>query len=108
MSRSQNLSKIDEVIRDYHDSKSFNINELVSKVNLSRSTIHRTIKSMYGISTTAYINDFRIKKAVMLLQNEGLNIKEIAEEVGFTDPKYFSKLFQKKYGYSPSKFVLQS
>ena len=57
-----------------------------------------------GISISDYINAQRLNKAKSLLQETNLNISEIAYEVGYASPGYFSTSFKNKYGTSPKQF----
>ena len=60
---------------------------------------------MTGKTITEYINEVRLKKSIELLKSGNVNITEIAIICGFNDVNYFSRLFKKKYGVSPTKFV---
>lgn len=65
----------------------------------------RLFKQMTGKTTIEYINEVRLKKSMELLKNRNINITEIAIQCGFNDVNYFSRLFKRKYGVSPTKFV---
>ena len=52
---------------------------------------------------TQFIHSIRLQKAYQLLQQTDLNISEIAYQVGFSDHSYFSKLFVRKYGKTPTE-----
>jgi AraC-like DNA-binding protein len=69
---------------------------------ISASGLQRYFNRYYGISPKQYIIKLRLERAAELLLSEGLSVKEIAFTCGFTDEKYFSRLFKKKYGYSPT------
>lgn len=51
-----------------------------------------------------YLNDLRMAKAVELLKDISINIKEISERVGYRDANYFTRIFKKKMGMTPSEF----
>ena len=55
---------------------------------------------------TSYINDLRLEKSKALLEEH--SVKEVASLVGFEDANYFSRIFKKKYGVSPSAFSKKS
>jgi two-component system response regulator YesN len=61
-------------------------------------------KEETGIPVTEYINMARIKKAKELLANTSLKVYEIAYEVGFNDQHYFSSVFKKIVGLSPTEY----
>jgi AraC-like DNA-binding protein len=51
------------------------------------------------------IRSVRLKKAEMLLKQNRMTISEVAYEVGYNDPKYFSKLFRTQFGKTPSEYL---
>ena len=57
-----------------------------------------------GISPQKYLINFRLNQACKLMKNTELSIAEISRSVGYQDPLYFSKLFKKEKGLSPSKY----
>ena len=59
---------------------------------------------MTGKSPNDFIRIFRLERAAELLTAEGLNVTEVADRVGFSDPKYFSSCFRRHFGVSPSKY----
>jgi AraC-like DNA-binding protein len=66
--------------------------------------LYRKLKSLTNLSGNEFIKNIRLKKAVQLLETQNYNIAEIAYKVGFSDPSYFSKIFKKQYGKSPSEY----
>ena len=78
---------------------------LCTEMSVSRSQLHRKTTALTGLSATKLINSIRLEKAKELLQgNKNLNISQIAYEVGFNDPSYFSRLFTKHFENPPSCF----
>ena len=67
--------------------------------NLSESYFRKIFKATLGISPIEYRNELRFKKAEQLYQ-KGVGVKEIAEEVGFCDEVFFSKLYKRRFGRS--------
>ncbi|MCK0123906.1 helix-turn-helix transcriptional regulator [Gelidibacter sp. F2691] len=59
---------------------------------------------LVGKSPNIFLRDYRLNKALELLENRRENISEIAYQTGFSSPAYFSKCFHKKYGILPSNF----
>ena len=82
--------------------ENFGILELCKNIGISRSQLHNKIKAQTGLSTSIFIRSLRLKRANALINNSELNISEIAYEVGFKDPSYFSRLYSEQYGVSPS------
>lgn len=82
----------------------FSIEDLTIHLGVSRTQLHRKVKSLTGLSVTNYMNKIRIEKAKSYLLNTELNINEIAFEVGYEDPAYFSRVFKKITTLSPDIF----
>ena len=61
-------------------------------------------KENFGCTPRVYITQQRLNTAENLLLNSNLSIKKIAESIGYEDPLYFSRIFKKRYGYSPREF----
>ena len=70
---------------------------------ISVSGLQRAFNMYFGTSPKQYLIKFRMSKAIELLSESSLSIKDIAMVCGFTDEKYFSRAFKKIYGYPPSQ-----
>ena len=80
------------------------LDAIAQELHISASHLSRTFKKATSGSLTEYINKERIKKAKELLQNTDLLTYEIAESVGYNDATYFSSIFRKYEGISPSEY----
>ena len=56
------------------------------------------------LNITDFINSYKLKKAIPLIKENKLPIADIAFKAGFNDPKYFSRIFKKFYGMTPTEF----
>jgi two-component system, response regulator YesN len=74
------------------------------RFNLSAYYFSRTFKEVLGYNFSDYINMVRIKRAKELLKADVLSIKEVCYTVGYSDPNYFSKVFKKYEGITPTEF----
>ncbi|MCB9351382.1 MAG: helix-turn-helix transcriptional regulator [Lewinellaceae bacterium] len=72
---------------------------------MNQMQVYRKVKALTGKTPSQFIRSYRLQKGLELLQKGELNISEIAYDVGFTDPSYFSRVFQKEFGKSPSDFI---
>jgi len=99
--------KLNEVIA-LHTFSNLSVNELAKLCNMSLSSFKRAFKNSFNDSPNNYMNTKKINKAMELLQVSDLNISDIAYEIGFNDPLYFTRLFKKRIGLSPSEFRLQN
>ncbi len=96
------LNELLEKIDGHYNNSSFTVKELVDHMGMSHSVLFRKVKSLTGQNLNELIVMIRLEKAHELLRSDKIPIKEVAYQVGFSDPKYFSTRFKKKYGRSPS------
>ncbi|MGC1205050.1 MAG: nickel-binding protein [Flavobacteriaceae bacterium] len=75
------------------------------KLGYSKSKLYRTMMSIIGKSPNSFLKEYRLNKALALLDRQVSNISEIAYETGFSSPTYFSKCFYEAYGVLPSKYI---
>lgn len=97
------IRKIIEYIRINIDTD-LNLEILSQIMNASPTAISRSFKKETGTSITQYINELRVKEAINLMDDDRYNITEIAFKVGFNDTNYFTKVFKKITGVTPSEF----
>jgi AraC-like DNA-binding protein len=81
----------------------FNISNFSRMIGLSKSQLNRRTTALTGFSPNEFIKEFKMQKALKLLEKQKGNISEIALETGFSNPSYFSRCFQKRFGVLPSK-----
>lgn len=82
----------------------FNISELAYKACMSPHYFRKVFKEVTGLTPLEYINKIRITKAVQQLKEYNHTIAEVAEMVGINDTNYFSRMFRKVMGCSPTEF----
>ena len=80
------------------------IADICRELDCSKSTLLTSFKRSFGITVNAYITERRLERAVALLSDDKKSINEIAYECGFADQSYFSKVFSKKFGETPSEY----
>lgn len=78
--------------------------EICKSISCSKSTLLTAFKKTYGTTVNGFITDTRLAHARQMLIEGHMTINEIALKVGFYDQSYFSKVFSKKYGITPSEF----
>lgn len=98
------LGKVNSLILEKSGDGSFSIEGLCQDLQMSRTQLHRKLTGITGLSASKYIHKIRLEKAQEELKNEALNISEIAYSLGYNDPNYFSKVFTKYFGISPTKY----
>lgn len=92
--------KVEENLSD----DTFDFDQFAVDMATSKSTLHRKLKSLTGLSPGEFIRSIRLKHAVQMLTNNMGNISEIAFAVGFNDPKYFSRCFKIEFGHTPREY----
>lgn len=80
-----------------------NVDDLASRMGLGRSQLYRKIKALTNYSPVELIRGMRLKKARTLLTSTERTVSEIAYEVGFSSPAYFTKCYRDQYGETPSE-----
>ena len=82
--------------------------DVISKnLNMSHSSMYKKIKSLMGLTYMEFIRDYRLSIAKQLIEEMGYSVSEACYKVGYSDRKYFSKLFKNKFKQNPS-FYLKS
>ncbi|WP_053361492.1 response regulator [Bacillus sp. FJAT-27251] len=92
---------------DRHYSKAISLEEVAEKAGVSSYYLSKLFKERFKITFIDYLTSLRIRKAKDYLLNPSLSLKEIAFDVGYKDPNYFSRVFKKETGLSPSEFRLK-
>lgn len=98
------LGKLKETIENRLLDSEMSIPELSKQMGMSRSQLHKKVKALTNSSTSQIIRSIRLNKAKDLLKNSELTVYEVAYDVGFKDPAYFSRTFSEEFGISPRDF----
>jgi len=98
------LAKINQIVEANFSNVDFSIQELAEQLFVSRSGLFVKIKSLVGITPNEFIQLVRLKKAAQLIRENRYRINEVCYMVGFNNPSYFSKCFQKQFGKLPKDF----
>jgi len=80
------------------------VQDIADRLNINRSYLSRLFRTITGISIQDYLLDYRIRQACILLKNSDLSIRTIAHSVSYMDALYFSRLFHRKKGMTPSEY----
>lgn len=81
-----------------------NVGDFHKHLGYSKSKLYRTMMEVTGHSPNSFLRQFRLTKALALLDSKKFSISGIAYQTGFSSPTYFSKCFQKEYGILPSEY----
>ena len=80
------------------------IDDISNEIGMSRSVLYNKVKAITGMTPVDFVRHIRIKKACEMLRKTDNTLSSIAFAVGFTDPKYFSKVFKKETGIVPTEY----
>lgn len=99
------MQQMIRVISKNMSNPDFTVEELSREMNMSRVALYKKILGITGKTPIEYIKSVRLNHAAKLLEKSQLTIAEIAYEVGFNNPKYFSKSFKIEFGVLPSAYL---
>ena len=94
-------SLVEEKMRD----PELNVEDLGKDMGLSRVQLYRKLKSLTNYAPNELLRQARLKKATSLLASSEMTVAEIAYEVGFSSPSYFTKCYKEQFGESPTDFL---
>lgn len=100
------VERLDKIVRKNLSKNDFKITDIAFELHLSERTFRNQVKLYTGLTPLGYLQKARLDQAMMYLQqNKYRTVSEVAYAVGFIDTKYFSKLFKKEFGKSPSNYM---
>lgn len=96
------LMKLRKLVEADIGNQNLTVSGLCEAAHLSHAQVYRKLKALTGKTPSQFLRSIRLEKAMELLNSTDMNISQIAFEVGFNDPNYFSRSFQAKFGVAPS------
>jgi len=99
------LEQLNDIIHQYMDDTSLDVDRLAHLVNMSRPTLYRKLKSLSDLTPNELINITRLKRAAELLLDGNYKIYQIADMVGYGSQTNFGRNFFKQFGMTPSDYV---
>ena len=102
------LNRMQEVLDKHITDSDLTSEEFSKLMHMSRTQLHRKLKSIVGMSTTAFLRSQRLKLACRLLKESDGSTSEIAYQVGFNSPSYFTRCFKEAYGCTPTDYASKS
>jgi AraC-like DNA-binding protein len=97
------IDRLSEIVLANLQNENFRVNDLAREAGMSRSSIHRRLRTIKNQNITQFIREIRLKRAMELLQQQAGAASDITFKVGFGSPAYFNKCFHEYYGYTPGE-----
>ena len=95
------ITRFKEVVESRLENSELSVEDLAADMNLSRVQLYRKVKSVTGSTPVELLRTARLNRAYRLLMTTDKSVSEIAYQVGFTAPSYFTKCFKEAYGMLP-------
>lgn len=102
---SEFLKRLQTVLDEHITDPEFTSDRFGKLMHMSRTQLHRKLKAITGMSASEFIRSQRLKLAIRLLEESDASISEIAYQVGFNTPSYFSKCFKEVYNCTPNEYL---
>lgn len=99
------IKKAKSIVTENMSEPDFSIEDFAREAAMSRVQLHRKLRALVNQSASEFLMAIRLKRAAELLKQKTGNISEIAYDVGFNNPSYFTSNFTKHYGLSPSEYL---
>ena len=97
------VARFRKVLEEHMADSNLSIEDIGSEMSLSRVQLYRKVKALTGCSPVDLLRKARLERAYKLLQETDATVSEIAYQVGFTSPSYFTKCFKDEYGKVPGE-----
>ena len=98
------LVQITQIIKDHLDDE-FNVDHLCYELKMSRSTVFTKIKALTNQSPSEFIRVVRVNEGARLLKTHQYTVNQVADMVGYGSPRYFTEIFKKYFGVTPSIYM---
>lgn len=99
------VQKAKEIVSKKISEPDFSVEVLSEELNMSRMQLHRKLKSLIGLTSTAFINSVKIENAIKMFDTGCDRVQEAMDAVGITSYAHFNVLFKKEKGMTPGKYI---
>lgn len=99
------IQKAVKLVENNISKSEFSVKDLSHELGMSRVNLYKKLMALTGKSPIEFIRVIRLKRAAQLLKESQLNISEIAYQLGFNNPRYFTQYFKEEYGVLPSEYL---
>ncbi|NNF33492.1 MAG: response regulator, partial [Saprospiraceae bacterium] len=98
------IHQVHQILEENLSDADLSVEAMAKKLFMSRMQLHRKIKAISDKSASHYIRSYRLHKSRLLLKDLNASISDVAYDVGFQSPNYFSRSFNQEFGITPSDF----
>lgn len=98
------IRSLDGILGELLGDISYSIDLIADRFNMSRSSFHRKVKAVTGMTPNNYVMNYRLNLSARYLA-EGMRINEVALQLGFSTSSYFAKCFRQKFGVLPKDYI---
>lgn len=102
------ISKFISLLEASYPKSDISVEKISEELGISRVHLYRKIKEISGFTPVDYLRNFRLGKAVELLNKRRFSVSEVAYQTGFSSPAYFSKCFKDVFNMTPSEYTEKS
>ncbi len=101
------INCLTETLQERIEDPDVDMEQIAKTLGMTRNTFYQRCKEIMHATPAALLQDMRIERACQLLQSGESRIKEVAWKSGFTDAKYFTKVFKSKKGITPTEYIIK-
>lgn len=101
------MERVMRVVNKHLDDSDFTVEMMAAEVGISRTHLQRRMKDITGLNVKEFVRHLRLEQAARMLQEQKLNVSQVAYSVGFSNLAHFSTVFRKHFGISPTEYVSQ-
>lgn len=100
------LNQVMDCVEKVWDKNEMTVTDFARDMALSKSQLARKLSALSSLSPNDFFREYRLRKAISLMEDQHMNIAEITMAIGFSNPSYFTKCFRKRFGKAPSEYVI--
>ncbi len=101
------INRLTDIIEAEINNPDLDGDYLAKALGISKSGLYKKVNALADVSINIFIRNYRLKKSLELIKNSDSNISEIAYQLGFNSPGYFSRCFSEYFGFAPTKVKRQ-
>lgn len=100
------LNQVIDCTEKLWENNNLTITDFAREMGMSKSQFTRRLRSAANFSPNDFLKEFRLRKALRLMEDQEMNVAEITMAIGFSNPSYFTKCFRKRFGKAPSEYMI--